>query len=138
MLKNETLGGYITTAIIFLFGIDPSNVNWLRSLLIIIAIDFLLGTLESFKNKTFTRQGLFNGLYRKLCMLISVIIAVQVDRLGMTADIVNVQKIVIGFLIGYETTSVLNHIKIAGVPVAQYLIDATKKISAAYGGNKTK
>ena len=133
MIKTiNFLGGYLSMICFFLFGSDPTNLNWLYILIGCMILDIICGLYEPIKTKTFKYSLLFDGLFRKMQMLFAIVIAHFLD----TMEILNgdlLQKIVTGFLIGYEATSVLNHIKLNGSPIPQKLWDALKNLTSGFG-----
>lgn len=121
-------GGYISLILFFLFGNDPTSISWLYALLFFIVLDFVAGIHDAVKKKTFCYSILLDGLWRKLLTIAIVAMAHVIDIIGIVDGIANMQKIVTGFLIGYEGISILKFIKIAGVSIPDILIKNINKI----------
>jgi len=126
------LGGYVSVVCFFLFGGNPTNISWLYILLASAVIDIVFGLVEAIRNKTFKYSLLFDGFWRKILMLGTIVIAKFFDDMGIMSDS-NIQQITTGFLIGYEFVSILNHAKIGGVSIPTKLWNAIQKMLGVFG-----
>jgi len=114
-LKN--IAGILSAVSMFLFGADPTNINWLIALLIFMGLDIIFGIHDSLAQKTFTRQALLTGLWKKIGMLSLIAISHLLDSLGIMDGVSVLQKAVTAYLIGYELLSIISHMTFAGVPI---------------------
>jgi len=134
----KNISGALCACSVFLFGNDPTNLKWLYAFLVLMALDLLLGTLEAIKNKAFKRQQLLEGLYRKVSMLMLVVVAQTIDSIHLIGETHILQRGVTGYLIGYEALSIMSHISIAGVPIPALLKNAIQNYLNKSGGEIQK
>lgn len=116
------LGG-ITTALVYLLGgFDIA----LQCLLIAIALDYISGIIKAFTTKTLSSRIGFNGIVKKLGILLLVMVGVLVDRVsGNTGAI---RTLVIYYFVANEGLSIVENLSIAGIPIPKGLKNALKVI----------
>jgi toxin secretion/phage lysis holin len=116
------LGG-ITTALVYLLGgFDIA----LQCLLIAIALDYISGIIKAFTTKTLSSRIGFNGIVKKLGILLLVMVGVLVDRVsGNTGAI---RTLVIYYFVANEGLSIIENLSIAGIPIPSSLKNALKVI----------
>lgn len=103
----------------------------LKTLLVFMALDYVLGVLCGGKKKKLSSQVAFNGILKKVAILAVVAVAVSLD------NVINGQGLLRGlvlfFYIGLEGISILENATILGVPVPERLNDALEQLKE---GNK--
>lgn len=116
------LGG-ITTALVYLLGgFDIA----LQCLLIAIVLDYISGIIKAFTTKTLSSRIGFNGIVKKLGILLLVMVGVLVDRVsGNTGAI---RTLVIYYFVANEGLSIVENLSIAGIPIPKGLKNALKVI----------
>ncbi len=124
----------LTGGALFLFGNDPKALHWLSILFLLMVVDFGLGLINSAIDGTFKARVLLEGIRRKVGEILLVMLACQAAKMGILTDTVNIQLAVTGGLVAYEFTSVLEKIKVGGVPIPQILLDFVKKMGGKSGG----
>lgn len=87
-----------------------------RTLLIMMAIDFITGIIKGFKNKNANSQRAYKGLWKKLGIILIVVGTSQVDFI-----LHGVRTLVLMFYISTEFLSVLENVAILGVPIPEKL-----------------
>lgn len=87
-----------------------------RTLLIMMAIDFITGVIKGFKNKNANSQRAYKGLWKKLGIILIVVGTSQVDFI-----LHGVRTLVLMFYISTEFLSVLENAAILGVPIPEKL-----------------
>ena len=87
-----------------------------RTLLIMMAIDFITGIIKGFKNKNANSQRAYKGLWKKLGIILIVVGISQVDFI-----LHGVRTLVLMFYISTEFLSVLENVAILGVPIPEKL-----------------
>ena len=100
---------------IFIFlvgGVD----KLFRTLLILMAIDFITGVIKGFKNKNANSQRAYKGLWKKLGIILIVVGTSQIDFI-----LHGVRTLVLMFYISTEFLSVLENAAILGVPIPEKL-----------------
>lgn len=125
-----TLVGILGSSICAAFG------GWdaaLSALIVCISIDYISGSLVAlvFHKSTKSETGAYNssygfqGLCRKGLMLLFVVVAVQIDRLGGT-DFVR-DAVCIGFC-SNEVLSIMENLGHAGVPMPEIVRKALEQL----------
>jgi len=107
-------------------GFDTS----LRVLLILMGLDYLSALILGFMGKSPNSQGGIldskvglAGLFRKMLILMMIIVAAQVD-IGLGEGQQVARGAVAGFYIANEALSVLENVALAGVPLPRRLLTA--------------
>ena len=107
----------------------------LRALLIFMVLDYALGILNplilkrSKKNETGKLDSCigFSGIVKKLMILFTVLIAVEVDIL-VGGDSTIIRNAVIIFYIINESISIFEHMEVAGIKVPEILRDSIERL----------
>ena len=89
-----------------------------RTLLIMMAIDFITGVIKGFKNKNANSQRAYKGFWKKLVIILIVAGAAQID---LILQEVGVRTIVLMFYVATEFLSILENAAILGVPIPEKL-----------------
>nr|APG79807.1 putative holin [uncultured bacterium] len=127
MNTNYWLISSISAIVFFLFGNDPRNIQWLQILLLIMAFDLMIWTINLFIAKKFCRDIFYTEFVKKFGVLAMVAISHQVDKMTIANGYINIQSLVTGFFIGYEGLSVLDQLSIMGLPIPKALKDIVRK-----------
>lgn len=127
MNTNYWLISSISAIVFFLFGNDPRNIQWLQILLLIMAFDLMIWTINLILAKKFCRDIFYTEFVKKFGVLVMVAISHQVDKMTITNGYINIQSLVTGFFIGYEGLSVLDQLSIMGLPIPKVLKDIVRK-----------
>lgn len=126
---------------------NMTNNILLESLVIVIALDTLLGSLRAIKERKWNSTFGINGLLRKIAMLCSTALLIiidyiiNVDFIGFVPD--DLIKYIGGVKVGistlfaiifvlYEFTSVLKNMLLCGLPVPKKLKDKIEEILKKY------
>ena len=122
----SAIGGYIVS---FLGGVDVT----LKALIIFMLVDYLTGLAVAFifhkSNKTpnggaSSKEG-FKGIVKKICMLLLVGLAHELDVI-MGADYI--RSITIMFFLANEGLSILENMGLMGVKYNKFLIKALEAV----------
>jgi toxin secretion/phage lysis holin len=116
----------------FLYGNDPTKIQWLITVLVLICFDLVMGIINAAMEKKFTRRLLLDGIRRKVGELLIIAICHLLDQTNMLQGALSLQTAATGFLIAYEAISVLDKIKIGGSPIPKILTDLLKKALDKY------
>lgn len=103
----------------------------LRTLLLLMVLDYLTGLICAAKDKELSSSTGFKGLGKKVMILIIVALAVSLDNITGTNGIV--RSLVIFFYASMEGISILENAARAGVPVPDKLKDMLVQLKE---GNK--
>ena len=121
---GHTLTGVIAGIVTYLFG------AWdvaFQVLCVFMVIDYITGTMCGYVTKELSSQIGFKGILKKVAMLISIIVAVEIDRV-LETDVLRMA--VIFCLIGNEGISLLENLTKLGVPIPERLVNALKQIKS--------
>lgn len=119
ILKTITsLGVALST---YLFG------GWdqvLQILFLMIVLDYITGVLASAINRELSSKIGFKGIFKKVAILIIVVISYQLDKMMGQVNIF--RYIVCFFYIANESISVLENFARLGVPLPKFLLNVLK------------
>lgn len=121
MKTNRTI-----SAIVAIFG-SAANYLWggwdmaLRTLLIFMALDYILGVTCGIKNKKLSSEVAFRGIFKKITILVVLAVAVSMD--GITNADGFVRGLVCFYYIGLEGISILENAAEIGVLIPEKLKD---------------
>ena len=96
-------------------------------------VDYISGLIAAKKEENISSKKGIHGIYKKVGMLLCVVIANLVDMVT-GADIV--RTAIILFLIGNEGISVLENLGRLGVPIPQKLLDVLIQLKGNGEGDK--
>ena len=112
----------LTTCIYLLGGIDIA----LKSLLIIICIDYLTGVLSAIYNKKLNSKIGFKGILKKFSYFCIIALSVIIDEvLGQTGVI---RSLVIYFFVANDGISILENVGEMGIPLPQKLTEVLEQL----------
>ena len=118
----KLIGAGITASITYIFGgVDTV----LAILLIFITLDYITGVMAGIATKELSSQVGFNGLLKKICILIVVAVA---HLIGSYVGF-DVRSWVIGYYIANEGISILENAGRIGVPLPAKLVETLKQLN---------
>ena len=118
----KLIGAGITASITYIFGgVDTV----LAILLIFITLDYITGVMAGIATKELSSQVGFNGLLKKICILIVVAVA---HLIGSYVGF-DVRSWVIGYYIANEGISILENAGRIGIPLPAKLVEILKQLN---------
>lgn len=112
----------LTTIIYLLGGIDIA----LKSLIIMMIIDYITGVLSAIYNKKVNSKIGFKGILKKFSYILIIAVSVIVDGvLGQTGTI---RTLVIYFFVANDGISILENVAEMNIPLPQKLIDTLEQL----------
>lgn len=119
---NEVVSGILTTVVFLLGGLDIA----LKSLLIVMLIDYLTGVASAIYNKKLNSNIGFKGIVKKFCYLLIVALAVVIDNL--TGQYGIIRTLVIYFLVSNDGISILENMGELGIKLPSKLLDVLEQL----------
>lgn len=111
----------VATVFIFLVGeIDVA----LICLIIAIVLDYISGIIKAFNTKQLSSKIGFKGILKKLGILVLVMLAVLIDRVGGNTGAI--RTLVIYYFVANEGLSILENLGEAGIPIPNAIKKALK------------
>lgn len=96
----------------------------LQCLIIAIVLDYISGIIKAFHTKTLSSKIGFQGILKKIGVLLIVMLGVLVDR--VTGETGAVRTLVIYYFVANEGLSVIENLGQAGIPIPQSIKQALK------------
>lgn len=121
-LVKSGLGAILTTLIYLLGGIDIA----LKSLLILIVIDYLTGVGMAIYNKKLNSKIGAKGIIKKVMYLLVVAVAVVIDNLTGESGVI--RTLVIYFFVANEGISIIENLGKMNIPLPQKLINTLEQL----------
>lgn len=126
-LFNEVSSIILTFTIYYLGGFDVA----LKSLLIIIVIDYITGVLSAIYNKKLSSKIGFRGILKKFAYLFIVVLSVVLDKiLGNTGT---VRNLVIYFFVANDGISILENVAEMNIPLPKKLTEILEQLKDKEG-----
>ena len=126
-LINEISSVILTFTIYYLGGFDVA----LKSLIIIIIIDYITGVLSAIYNKKLSSKIGFKGILKKFAYLFIVALSVVLDRiLGNTGT---VRNLVIYFFVANDGISILENVSEMNIPLPKKLTEILEQLKEKEG-----
>lgn len=126
-LFNEISSIILTFVIYYLGGFDIA----LKSLLIIIVLDYITGILSAIYNKKLSSKIGFRGILKKFTYIFIVALSVVLDKiLGNTGTIRN---LVIYFFVANDGLSILENVSEMNIPLPKKLIEVLEQLKNKEG-----
>ena len=111
----------VATVFIFLVGeIDVA----LICLIIAIVLDYISGIIKAFNTKQLSSKIGFKGILKKIGILVLVMLAVLIDRVGGNTGAI--RTLVIYYFVANEGLSILENLGEAGIPIPNAIKKALK------------
>lgn len=104
---------------------------------IAVIMDYFTGVTQAKYNGNFSSRVMFWGLIRKIFMLSSVILAVQVDFVAGNSEGIMRKATLLG-IIAIEGVSFYENLKRIGVSPPKFLLQSLKKMKNDYDQNDTR
>lgn len=121
------------TGILYLLG------GWdvaLACLIVTIILDYISGIIKAYVNKDLSSKIGFEGLLKKVGVLLIVMLAVLVDKI--TGETGAIRTLVIYYFVANEGLSILENLALAGVPIPESIKNALKVLKDLGNDKKTK
>jgi toxin secretion/phage lysis holin len=118
----------LTTVLYFLGGWDMA----LKTLLIIIALDYLTGVCDAIANKNINSKIGAKGIIKKVGYLIIVAVSVQLDQI--VGDTGAIRNLVIYFFVANEGISILENWGSMGLPLPEKVMEVLEQLKKDNGG----
>ena len=119
---SNILSVILTTVVYLLGGFDIA----LKSLIIVMLIDYLTGVCSAFYNKKLNSKIGLKGIIKKFCYLCIIAFSVVIDNL--TGENGMVRTLVIYFFVANDGLSILENIAEMNIKLPKKLIDALEQI----------
>ena len=103
----------------------------LKTIILFMALDYVLGIMCGGKNKRLSSEVAFNGIFKKVAILIVIAVGSSLDEMVNAEGLL--RGLVIFFYIGLEGISILENATLLGVPVPDKLKAALEQLKE---GNK--
>lgn len=122
-----------------IIGIGGSLVNYLwggwdmtlKILITFMVLDYVLGVICGFKEKQLSSETAFNGILKKVTILIIVAVGTSIDNTLNAQGVI--RSAVMFFYVGLEGISITENAGRMGVPIPEQLKDALVQLKE---GNK--
>ena len=121
-LISDILSVILTTTVYLLGGFDIA----LKSLIIVIIIDYLTGIASAIYNKELSSKIGFQGIIKKFCYLLIVALSVVIDNLLGQSGLI--RSLVIYFFVANDGLSIIENMAEMNVKLPQKLIDSLEQI----------
>ena len=115
---SDIISVILTTIVYVLGGVDVA----LKSLIIIIIIDYLTGVASAFYNKKVSSKKGLKGIIKKFCYFLVVALAVIVDNLMGQSGVI--RTLVIYFFVANDGISIIENMAEMDIKLPKKLIDA--------------
>ena len=119
---NNAISVILTTFVYLVGGIDVA----MKSLLIVIAIDYVTGVLSAIYNKKLNSTIGLKGILKKFSYLIIVSLSVILDRI--VGDTGAIRTLVIYFFVANDGISIVENIGKMGVPLPKKLTEVLEQL----------
>ena len=121
LVKNY-ISVILTTIIYLLGGLDIA----LKSLFIVIIIDYITGILSAIYNKKLNSKIGYKGIVKKISYLFIVALSVIIDNiLGQDGTI---RTLVIYFLVANDGLSILENVSEMNIPLPEKLVETLEQL----------
>lgn len=119
---NEIFSVILTTIIYLLGGLDIA----LKSLLIVIIIDYLTGVASAIYSKKLSSAIGFKGIIKKFCYLLIVALSVVIDNLTGQSGVI--RTLVIYFLVSNDGISIIENMAELNIKLPSKLIEVLEQL----------
>lgn len=125
---NYITSTLLTTVVYFLGGFDTA----LKTLLIIIVLDYITGVCEAIVNKKINSKIGAKGIVKKVGYLIIVAVSVLLDQI--VGDTGAIRNLVIYFFVANEGISILENWGSIGLPLPKKIMEVLEQLKNENGG----
>lgn len=109
----------VTTSLVYLLGgFDVS----LKSLIIVIILDYITGVIAAFYNKKLNSKIGFKGIMKKFCYFLVIALAVVIDNMLNKTGVI--RTLVIYFFVANDGLSIIENMLKMGIKLPQKLVDS--------------
>lgn len=119
---NEGFSVILTIVIYLLGGVDIA----LKSLLIVMIIDYLTGVASAIYNKKLSSAIGFKGIIKKFCYLLIVALSVVIDNLTGNSGVI--RTLVIYFLVSNDGISIIENMAELNIKLPSKLIEVLEQL----------
>ena len=119
---NSIVSVICTGFLYLLGGIDVA----MTCLLVAIVLDYISGIMKAYVTKQLSSKIGFNGIVKKVGVLLIVMLAVLVDR--VTGETGAIRTLVIYYFVANEGLSIIENLGQAGVPIPESIRKALKAL----------
>lgn len=119
---NNAISVVLTTFVYLVGGIDIA----MKSLLIVIAIDYVTGVISAIYNKKLNSTIGLKGILKKFSYFIIVSLSVILDRI--VGDTGAIRTLVIYFFVANDGISIVENIGKMGVPLPKKLTEVLEQL----------
>ena len=119
---NEVFSVILTTIIYLLGGLDIA----LKSLLIVMLIDYLTGVASAIYNRKLSSAIGFKGIIKKFCYLLIVALSVVIDNLTGQSGVI--RTLVIYFLVSNDGISIIENMAELNIKLPNKLIEVLEQL----------
>lgn len=119
---NGVISTILTSLVYLLGGLDVA----LKTLLIIIILDYITGVLSAIYNKKLNSRIGLKGIIKKFCYLIIVALSVIIDNITGQSGII--RSLVIYFLVANDGLSIIENVGKMGVKLPKKLIESLEQL----------
>lgn len=121
-IADFSIGSILTSLIYLVGGFDIA----LKTLIIVIVLDYIAGVLSALYNKKLNSKIGFKGILKKLFYFCIVVLATLLDRL--LGDTGAIRTLVIYFLVANDGLSIVENAAEMGIPLPKKLIEALEQL----------
>ncbi len=121
-IANISISGVLTSIVYLLGGFDVA----LKTLLIVVVIDYISGVLSALYNKKLNSKIGFKGILKKLSYFCIIVLATLLDSLLGNSGAI--RTLVIYFLVANDGLSIVENAAEMGVPLPKKLIEALEQL----------
>ena len=121
-IYNGIVATLLTAFVYLVGGLDVAMI----ALLVAIVLDYVSGVIKAYVTKQLSSQTGFNGIVKKVAVLMIVMLAVLVDR--VTGNTGAIRTLVIYYFVANEGLSIIENLGQAGVPIPQSIKKALKAL----------
>lgn len=119
---NNIASVLLTTIIYLLGGMDIA----LKSLIIIMMIDYITGLASAIYNKKLSSKIGFKGIIKKFCYLLVVALSVVIDNLISQDGVI--RTLVIYFFVANDGLSIIENMAEMDIKLPKKLVDSLEQI----------
>lgn len=119
---SDVLSVILTTLVYILGGFDVA----LKSLIIIVVIDYLTGVGSAYYNKKVSSKKGLKGIIKKFCYFLIVALAVVIDNLMGQSGVI--RTLVIYFFVANDGISIIENMAEMDVKLPKKLIDSLEDL----------
>ena len=120
----------LTTIVYYLGGLDMA----LKTLLILMVLDYITGICKSIVNKKVNSIIGLNGIIKKVGYLILVALSFLLD--GVVGDTGAIRNLVVYFFVANEGISILENWGAMGLPLPSKILEVLEQLKKENGGHK--